>query len=54
MKDNYRLSAELIAQIEEAIRKEERVEIVPTKTGPRLFACRRKELKPGIKPGVGY
>lgn len=45
MKDNYKLPEELVTQIEEAIRREERVEVIPTKTGPRLFACRRKELK---------
>lgn len=39
------LTAEVIAAAEKVLSKDQRVELIPTKTGIKLFAVQRKEVK---------
>lgn len=40
-----RLTREQIEAIEASIRREERIEIIPTKKGPAVFRVKRQEIK---------
>lgn len=41
----YKLSPIMIEQIEEAVNREERVEVVPSRDGARLFRVKRSEIR---------
>lgn len=44
-KQDFKLKAELVRQIEAAIKRDERIEIVPTKDGAKVFRIKRNEIK---------